>query len=150
MWDFDHYQHFIRCLLLAHQWETGSNALMGTVIGRHVYLCITSELLPDGKISHSKSLKQIFSHPTFTDRAIRLKLREFETDGYITMEVNASDGRTRAIRVTDKFKRQIEQHQAVLQAAYKEQFLVIFKAEQEKLPATSSMRTPSFSMVKNI
>ena len=104
VWDFDHYQYFIRSLLLAHQWETGGDALMGTIIGRHVYLCVISELQPNGKISESNSLKQVFSHPTFTDRAIRLKLREFESEGYITMEVNASDGRTRSIRVTDKFE----------------------------------------------
>ena len=91
MWDFDHYQHFIRCLLLAHQWETSGDGLMGTIIGRHVYLCILSELRPDGKISESKSLKQVFSHPSFTDRAIRLKLREFESEGYISMEVNTSE-----------------------------------------------------------
>ena len=48
----------------------------------------------------------------------------------VTMEVNASDGRTRSIRVTDKFMKQVEQHKALLQAAYKEQFLVIFKANQ--------------------
>lgn len=137
VWDFDHYQYFIRSLLLAHQWETGGDALMGTIIGRHVYLCVISELQPNGKISESKSLKQVFSHPTFTDRAIRLKLREFESEGYITMEVNASDGRTRSIRVTDKFMKQVEQHKAHLQAAYKEQFLVIFKAHQS---ATGSPR----------
>ena len=103
---------------------------MGTIIGRHVYLCIISELHPDGKISESKSLKQVFSHPSFTDRAIRLKLRELEAEGYISMEINASDGRTRSIRVTDKFMKQVEQHNALLQATYKEQFLVIFKANQ--------------------
>ena len=130
MWDFEHYQYFIRSLLLAHQWETSGDGLMGTIIGRHVYLCIISELHPDGKISESKSLKQVFSHPSFTDRAIRLKLREFESKGYISMEVNASDGRTRSIRVTDKFMKQVEQHKALLQSAYKEQFLVIFKANQ--------------------
>ena len=130
VWDFEHYQYFIRCLLLAHQWETSGDGLMGTIIGRHVYLCIISELHADGKISESKSHKQVFSHPSFTDRAIRLKLREFESKGYISMEVNASDGRTRSIRVTDKFMKQVDQHKALLQSAYKEQFLVIFKANQ--------------------
>ena len=150
MWDFDHYQHFIRCLLLAHQWETGGHALMGTIIGRHVYLCIISELLSDGKISHSKSLKQVFSHPSFTDRAIRLKLREFEMEGYITMEVNAGDGRTRSIRVTDKFMKQMEQHKSLLQSAYKEQFLVIFKADQDKVPITRVGSAPSLAVHKNL
>lgn len=130
MWEFDQYQNFVRCLLLAHQWETSGEALMGTIIGRHVYLCIISDMSPEGKISESKSLKQVFSHPSFTDRAIRLKLREYENEGYITMEVNAGDGRTRSIRVTDKFMKQVEQHNALLQAAFKEQFLVIFKANQ--------------------
>ncbi|MFM8576313.1 MAG: hypothetical protein ACKOBF_10645, partial [Limnohabitans sp.] len=83
---------------------------MDTMIGRHVYVCIVSELHPDGRISKSKSLKQVFTHPSFTDRAIRLKLRELERQGYITMEINASDGRTRSIRVTDKFLKQVEHH----------------------------------------
>ena len=150
VWDFDHYQYFIRCLLLAHQWETSGEALMGTIIGRHVYLCIISELNADGKISESKSLKQVFSHPSFTDRAIRLKLREFENEGYITMEVNHSDGRTRSIRVTDKFMKQVEQHKALLQAAYKEQFLVIFKANQGSNAAPRLGLVPGAGAHKNL
>ncbi len=150
MWSFDHYQHFIRCLSQAHQWETSPDGLMDTMIGRHVYVCIVSELHPDGRISKSKSLKQVFTHPCFTDRAIRLKLRELERQGYITMEINASDGRTRSIRVTDKFLKQVEHHNALLQAAYKEQFLVIFKANPSPAPPPKLGLVRSAGLHKNL
>ena len=150
MWSFDHYQHFIRCLSQAHQWETSPHGLMDTMIGRHVYVCIVSELRPDGRISPSKSLKQVFSHPCFTDRAIRLKLRELEKQGYLSMEVNASDGRTRSIRVTDKFMRQVAHHNALLQAAYREQFLVIFKANPSPTPPPKLGLVKGSGLQKNL
>ncbi len=66
------------------------------------------------------------------------------------MEVNPGDGRTRAIRVTDKFIQHIEQHKAVLQAAYKEQFLVIFKADQAPPPTLSVVRTPGIDTPRSL
>lgn len=125
MWDRDQYQRFVKCLMQAHQWETHCNPLMSTIIGRHIYLCIVCELKRNGQIDSSKSLKKIFSHPTLTDRAIRLKLRELEHSGYVVTELSTRDGRSRTLKLTQKFLDLMDEHNDVLANSYKNKILVL-------------------------
>lgn len=131
MWEKSQYQHFIKCLMQVHQWETSSNPLLSTIVGRHIYLCIISELSKNGEINVSRSLKQIFLHPTLTDRAIRLKLRDLESQGYIVTEINETDGRTKSIKVTDKFFGFMDDHNRILASSYRKNFLLFSTDDPE-------------------
>lgn len=125
MWKKDQYKGFIQCLTQVHQWETHCNPLMSTIIGRHIYLCIICELDRHGEIDSSKSLKRIFSHPTLTDRAIRLKLRELERTGYVLTELSNRDGRSRTLKLTQKFLDLIDEHNLILANSYKNKIVLL-------------------------
>lgn len=125
MWKKEQYKGFIQCLTQVHQWETHGNPLMSTIIGRHIYLCIICELNRYGEIDSSKSLKRIFSHPTLTDRAIRLKLRELEKTGYVTTELSHRDGRSRTLKLTQKFLDLVDEHNMVMANSYKNKIVML-------------------------
>ncbi len=97
-------QLLMQCLVTTHRWELASHPLFGTYVGRHVCMCIIGELNESSDIIKIKSLKQIFSSTSITDRAIRLKLRELEKEGYIEMDSESFDSRYRKLVVTEKFK----------------------------------------------
>lgn len=97
-------QLLMQCLVTTHRWELSSHPLFGTSVGRHVCMCIIGELNESSDIIKIKSLKQIFSSTSITDRAIRLKLRELEKEGYIEMDSESFDSRYRKLVVTEKFK----------------------------------------------
>jgi DNA-binding MarR family transcriptional regulator len=130
MWHWDQYHWFIKCLMDAQVWETKYHPLLGTVVGRHVFLSIVRELEGDSVVIRARSLKQIFSHPTLTDRAVRLKLRELEREGFICMELCNEDGRTRTLRVTPKFTACMEEHKHCLAKYMDQKFLLILKNQQ--------------------
>ncbi len=125
MWENHQYQRFVQGLLAVHQWETHCNPLMSTIIGRHIYLCIVCELNRRGEIDSEKSLKKIFSHPTLTDRAIRLKLRELEHDGYVVTELSRRDGRSRTLKLTQKFMDLVDAHNLLLANSYKNKIVLL-------------------------
>jgi len=120
------YVEFIACMQSVHQWETSKNPLLSTIVGRHIYICIISEIEQNypTKIL-SKSLKQIFTHPTLTDKAIRLKLRDLEAKGYIKTEVNDFDARAKRILVTDKFVALMNEHKKVVTDSYRNVLLLL-------------------------
>lgn len=99
--------------------------MMSTIIGRHIYLCIVCELNANGEIDSAKSLKKIFSHPTLTERAIRLKLRELEANGYLLTEFSRRDGRSRTLKLTQKFLDLIEEHNLILANSYKNSIVLL-------------------------
>ena len=104
-------QQFMRCVAQAHRWELGSHPIFGTIVGRHVYMCIIAEICDHQYIEIQKPLKQIFSHGSITDRAIRLKLRDMEREGYIVTNYSQADGRHRKLMITGKLQSLIDIHQ---------------------------------------
>ncbi len=97
-------QLLMKCLVTAHRWELTGHPLFGTYVGRHVCMCIIGGLNELSEIDNVKSLKQIFSSTSITDRAIRLKLRDLEKSGYIEMDSGSFDSRYRKLIITEKFK----------------------------------------------
>ncbi len=118
-------QQFMRCMSQAHRWELGSHPIFGTFVGRHVYMCIIGELCDKPYSEIRKSLKQIFSHTSITDRAIRLKLRDLEREGYIEIDYSETDGRHRNLMITEKMESLIKTHEDQLLKIFKKEFIIL-------------------------
>ncbi len=97
-------------LIDLHQWEWFNISVLNSVIGRHVYFCIAAELLSQPDATGDRSLKQVLKHPGYTDRAIRLKLREMERMGLITSVNSDNDKRVRYVVPTEKLVQIIKNH----------------------------------------
>jgi len=115
----------MKCLADAHRWELSHHPILGTLVGRHVYLSIADEISESDEYATVKSLKQIFSHTSITERAIRFKLRELEQEGYIKMDISIKDGRYRKLIVTDKFISVMKQHQGYLSKVFSNNLILL-------------------------
>ena len=115
------------CLIEINQWESYSLPIASTVIGRHVYFCIAKDLLLRKHRESDRSLKQVLAHPNFTDRAIRLKLREMEEQGWLQMSSNEIDKRAKLIEPTQKLLNAIEAHDEALRQIIGKKFILLEK-----------------------
>lgn len=97
-----------------NQWEWSELPAARGLVGRHVYFCIAKELMNNEEISAGQPLKHVLFHPAFTDRAIRMKLREFELDGLIQMLPSDTDKRFRRLVPTQTLMDVIERHARTL------------------------------------
>ncbi|MBD8051749.1 hypothetical protein [Limnohabitans radicicola] len=97
-----------------YQWEWAELPAARSLVGRHVYFCIAKEVLSNEEIRAGQPLKHVFFHPVLTDRAIRMKLREFEMDGLIQMLPSDSDKRFRRLVPTPLLLEVIERHARTL------------------------------------
>lgn len=118
--------------ILAHlvelsHWEWANLPLLNTVVGRHVYFCIVHDthFQSNDPADRDRSLKQVLNHPQYTDRAVRMKLREMENDGLITRLYNGKDKRARQIVPTAKLLDLITQHSEYLQKLIEKGFIVL-------------------------
>jgi DNA-binding MarR family transcriptional regulator len=108
---------------LAH-WEWANLPLLKTVVGRHVYFCIVYDTYFRSNDPTDRSLKQVLNHPEYTDRAVRMKLREMEEEGLITRVYNEKDKRARQIVPTAKLLDLMAQHAEHLQKLIEKDFIV--------------------------
>lgn len=120
-------QKFVEILVELNQWEWHNVPVLQSVIGRHVYFSVATELLSQTQQMGVRSLKQVFNHPDYTDRAIRLKLREMEREGLIKTNSSASDKRVRFLVPTDKFIELVASHAKFYQQLLNKDFLVLEK-----------------------
>ncbi len=97
-----------------HQWEWAELPGTRTLVGRHVYFCIAKEVLQSDALRPGQPLKHVLFHPAFTDRAIRMKLRELELEGLIEMLPSDADKRFRRLVPTPALVDVIEKHARTL------------------------------------
>lgn len=114
-------------LIELNQWEWFNVPILNSIIGRHVYFSIAAELLNKPEQGSTRSLKQVLNHPGYTERAIRLKLREMEHIGLITSAHSQSDKRVRYLVPTPKLVALIENHAGFYQNLLDKKFLVLEK-----------------------
>lgn len=114
-------------LIELNQWEWFNIPILNSVVGRHVYFSIATELLNKPEQGGTRSLKQVLSHPGYTDRAIRLKLREMERMGLITSVCSDNDKRVRFLVPTPKLVQLMEKHAKFYQNLLEKKFLVLEK-----------------------
>jgi hypothetical protein len=97
-----------------NQWEWAELPSVRSLVGRHIYFCIANEVLTSQQFRAGQPLKQVLFHPEFTDRAIRMKLCEFEKEGLIERLPDDSDKRYRRLVPTQLLLEAIEKHAQTL------------------------------------
>ena len=120
-------KNILESLVGLSQWEWMNVPVTRTVIGRHVYFCLVTEVLNISQESDMRSLKHALNHPDYTDRAIRLKLREMERDGLITTMQSKLDKRVRLLVPTPKFVELVNAHARIFQRLLDKKFMLIEK-----------------------
>lgn len=116
--------------ILAHlvelsHWEWANLPLLKTVVGRHVYYCIAQDTFFNANSPTDRSLKQVLNHPEYTDRAVRMKLRELEDEGLITRVYSENDKRARQIVPTAKLLDLMAQHAETMQKLLEKDFIIL-------------------------
>lgn len=120
-------QKVLEILINLNQWEWSNVPALQSVIGRHVYFSIATELLSQTQPAGVRSLKQVFNHPSYTDRAIRLKLREMEKIGLIKSECSGKDKRVRFLVPTEKFIALVASHTQFCKHLLNKDFMLLEK-----------------------
>ena len=114
-------------LIELKQWEWCNLPLLHSVIGRHVYFSIATELLDKPNEPGIRSLKQVLNHPGYTDRAIRMKLREMERMGLISSVHSDIDKRVRFVLPTPKFEQLVETHAKFYRSLLEKEYIILEK-----------------------
>lgn len=114
-------------LIALKQWEWSNVPVLRTSIGRHVYFSIATEMLEKTNEPSSRSLKQVLNHPDFTDRSIRMKLREMERLGLIFSVSSDIDKRVRFVKPTPKFEQLIETHAKFYKSLLEKEYILLEK-----------------------
>ena len=91
---------FLQVICQLHEWENQHLGLTHTQAGRYLYLNIAKQL-QDDKGGPSALLKGIYYNKELSERALRYKIREFESDGLIEFESSNIDKRSKKILPTD-------------------------------------------------
>jgi DNA-binding MarR family transcriptional regulator len=114
-------------LIELKQWEWFNVPVLHTVVGRHVYFSIATQLLDKSAEPGVRSLKQVLNHPGYTDRAIRMKLREMERMGLIESESSEIDKRARYVQPTPKFEQLVETHAQFYRSLLEKEYILLEK-----------------------
>ena len=114
-------------LIELKQWEWLNVPVLHTVVGRHVYFSIATQLLNKPEQPGVRSLKQVLNHPGYTDRAIRMKLREMESMGLIESESSEIDKRVRYVQPTPKFEQLVETHAKFYRSLLEKEYILLEK-----------------------
>ena len=115
-------------VLELYEWELQQVPFVNSVIGRHVYACMARQILQARASGGSvRSVKSVLSSPNFTDRAIRLKIREMEREGYLQSVSHEQDKRVRQLVPSDKLVALVERHAEAMTRIMDREFIVLPK-----------------------
>jgi len=105
-------------------WEIVNFPLLKNTSSRQLYYSIIKEYIDS---TSSTVLKELYfgDGVGVTDRALRLKLREFEGQGLIVCEPREFDRRSRQLRVTNDLMDKINLHATACQRIFSERFYFI-------------------------
>ena len=123
----DVYDKILSSLVELNRWEGTNVPVLNSLIGRHVYFSIASELVADSAPSGVRSLKQVLNHPIYTDRAIRLKLREMERMGLIATNCEAGDKRVRNLLPSPELIELMQMHAKKTKKILENNFIILEK-----------------------
>jgi hypothetical protein len=93
-------QHQVDLLFQLHSWERKNLPISRTTAGYHLFLYLSRSIVCNNE---NVRLKNIYHSLPFSEKTLRLLLRELESDGWIEMSVKSHDQRHRDIVATHKF-----------------------------------------------
>ena len=109
-----------------HEWELDNSPLLTTLTGRHLYFRIAQRAVGDRSLL-SKALKDLMGGAGYTEKALRIRMREMETDGYIASVNGEDDARSKYLMPTERFYEAIYLHANQVRRIFEQDFLMIEK-----------------------
>lgn len=116
--------NLLHVLIELNQWEDSQCPELQTVSGRDLYYKVAASMLVDDS-DKTQPLKLLSGR--VTDRATRIRIREFQALGLVTVVERESDARTRRIVPTALFVSRLCQHMSVFKRVCDERYLMIAK-----------------------
>ncbi|WP_341686706.1 hypothetical protein [Limnohabitans sp.] len=117
-------------ILVLHEWEMNKFPFFRTMIGRHIYVCLARNVFTD-KNEEEVSIKKLLSSHFFTDRAIRLKIREMEKAGFLETKNGHKDQRVVVIKPTAELRKMMEEHSLMLNRVVSQDIIILEKNRQK-------------------
>jgi len=115
--------NLLRIMIQIRNWENDHRNELKTLSGQELYFRIAESYLKNpGKDQHLKQLAG-----AHTERATRLRLREFEKEGLIQVMKNTVDLRTKRVIPTAKFLRILNAHLTLFKQMCDQQYVMIDK-----------------------
>ena len=109
-----------------HQWELENHPLLMSLTGRHLYYRLAEESVKSDP-ALSRALKDLFGGMYFTEKALRTRMRQMETDGLIQAVTSHEDARSKRLVPTEKFHELMALHAEQVKKIFDKHFLLIEK-----------------------
>ena len=109
-----------------HEWELEHSPLLSTLTGRHLYFRIAQRAVGDRSLL-SKALKDLMGGAGYTEKALRIRMREMEANGYIASVNGEDDARSKYLMPTERFYETIYLHADHVRRIFEKDFLIIEK-----------------------
>ncbi len=112
-----------------HQWETENLACLSSVSGRHVYFGMARQAVGQQSLI-SSSLKDLYLAGNMTERALRLRIREMDSEGMLKSVSSESDKRSKYLVPTEMFYELVYHHTLAVHRLLEKNFFLVSKESQ--------------------
>jgi hypothetical protein len=106
-----------------HRWELDHMPYMRTMTGRHLYFATAQRAVGD-RSQLERSLKELFSSPHLTEKALRNRMQDMLADDLFVSTLNATDTRNKYLVPTEKFYEFVYTHADQARKIFKSNFLM--------------------------
>ena len=114
--------NLLRVLIELNQWEDSHCPELQTVSGRDLYYKVAASMLVDDS-DKTQPLKLLSGR--VTDRATRIRIREFQALGLVTVVESENDARTRRVVPTALFVSRLNEHVSWFKRLCNQRFLML-------------------------
>jgi hypothetical protein len=109
-----------------HRWEMDNMAYMRTMTGRHLYFAAAQRAVGE-RAQLERSLKELFSSPHLTEKALRNRMQDMLTEGLFLSQSSEQDNRSKHLIPTDKFFEIVHKHAEQTRKIFRNNFLIFPK-----------------------
>lgn len=106
------------------EWERSNSTLFQSVTSRYLYFKIAEKSVIEGALVN-RSLKDLYQTPFLSEKALRIRLREFEREGFIESVQAGHDKRSRFLIPSEKFYENVCRHAEQAKKIFSENFYLI-------------------------
>ena len=109
-----------------HQWEAENLACLNSIRGRHIYFGMARQTVGQPSLI-SSSLKDLYMGGSMTERALRLRIRELEAEGFVKSVSSETDTRSKYLVPTEVFYESIYHHAREVHRLLEKNFFLVSK-----------------------
>jgi hypothetical protein len=106
-----------------HRWELDNIPYMRTMTGRHLYFATAQRAVGD-RSQLERSLKELFSSPHLTEKALRTRMQDMLADDLFISMASSTDTRNKYLVPTEKFYEYVYTHADQARKIFKSNFLM--------------------------